>query len=91
MSQEQELPGLDSQDSQMSGLDGHTILEISFSTNESGSSFITVADQNSQDSLTEQISTTELNVMFSHPSSWRDFLINIIIGCESYNYAGPVL
>jgi hypothetical protein len=44
-----------------------TILNQSFSTNDVGSSFKTVADENSQEMLTEPISTSELNVMFSHP------------------------
>jgi hypothetical protein len=43
------------------------ILNQSFSTNDVGSSFKTISDENSQEMLTEPISTSELNVMFSHP------------------------
>ena len=46
--------------------DEENILNQSFSTNDLGSSFKTVADENSQEVLTEPISTSELNVMFSH-------------------------
>jgi hypothetical protein len=60
------LGGLDDQDSQGSGLDGPTIHTISFSTDDAGSSFMTVTDHNSQEALIEPISAAELNVMFSH-------------------------
>jgi hypothetical protein len=69
------LGGLDDEDSQGSGLDGPTIHTISFSTDEAGSSFMTVTDHNSQDALTEPISAAELNVMFSHSNMclWQNF------------------
>jgi len=54
--------------SQSETFEDATILNQSFSTNDVGSSFKTVSDENSQEMLTEQISTSELNVMFSHPN-----------------------
>jgi hypothetical protein len=43
-----------------------TILNQSFSTNEVGSSFKTVADENSQEEVVDSVPTQEPNAMFSY-------------------------
>jgi hypothetical protein len=63
----QELPGLDGSDSMEFSLDEPiTILNQSFSTNEVGSSFKTVADENSQEEVVDSVPTQEPNAMFSY-------------------------
>ena len=85
-----DLGGLDDQGSQDSQC-GPTIHTISFSTDDAGSSFITVTDHNSQESLVEPISAAELNVMFSHSNMFMAEFLTSTSGSESNSHAGSLL